>query len=102
MGSADGGSGGAWNGGGDCGTGGDSGAGGTGAGFSSAPRVGYRDAKKWIAYAGKKTMAGTLTRASREISRSSNTPPKIIAKLNVGTIHPIPAGLPGSTANPPT
>jgi len=60
MGSGDGGSGGASNGGGGSGTGGNSGNGG-GAGFSSASSLGYREAKKCIAYAGKKTVPGTLT-----------------------------------------
>jgi ABC-type glycerol-3-phosphate transport system substrate-binding protein len=63
MGCEEGGSGGASNGGGNCWAGGNSGTGGTGAGFSSASSNGYRAAKKYIEYAGKKTVAGTHTRA---------------------------------------
>ena len=62
MGSGDGGSGGVSNGGGVSGTGGNSGAGG-GTGCKRASRAGYRDARKCSAYAGKKTVAGTHTRA---------------------------------------
>src|SRR5260370_40799620 len=98
MGSAEGGSGGASKGGGDSGTGGNSGAGGAGTGCSSASRFGYRAAKKYMAYAGKKTVAGTHTRAMREIRKSRSMLPKIIARLIVVTFNPSPAALPATTA----